>query len=166
MPPFQKKEAHNSDVAVEQYDPIADPKDYDGDIILADKDLIAKDYADELSFMNEPIEIRLQPSTDRNAAMSFPVWVNGKPAEVMTNGRWRELGWLPVATNLTVRRSVLEIILRAKVDTVNTQIFGADTERPENKTPRFTTPVHSVSVLSDPNPKGPAWMTEVIRRTY
>lgn len=166
MPAPPRSELHNSDIKTEQLPPIDDISAYDGDVIPADTSLIAKEYADELKFMDEVVTIRLQPSTDRNAAMAFPVWVNGKAAEVYRNGRWHEIGYLPVSQNLIVRRKVLEVILRAKVDQISTQIIGAESERPDNRVMRFTTPVHSVSVIEDKNPKGPAWVSEIVRRAY
>lgn len=165
MPPAHR-ELHNSDVKTEQLPPIDDIDAYDGDVVAADSSLIAREYLDELNFMEDKVTIRLQPSTDRNAAMAFPVWVNGKAAEVFRNGRWYEIGYLPVAVNLVVKRKVLEVIVRAKVDTITTQIVGAEMERPDNRIQRFTTPVHSVSVIEDRNPKGAAWMTELMRRAF
>jgi len=162
MPPRQ--EQHNLDTKTEQRPPILDQREEGDDIILVDPDLAAKDYLDDLAFMTEPVTIRLQPSTDKNAATAFPVWVNGKPAETFWNGKWTETGWLPVSKTLVVRRSVLEVILRAKIDTVNTQMQGAD--EPDNRILRFTTPIHSVSILEDRNPKGPAWVSEMTRRNY
>ena len=44
---------------VEQMPPIADPSKYDGDIVLVDN-VGAKEYADELAFMQEPVVIRLE----------------------------------------------------------------------------------------------------------
>jgi len=121
-------------------------------------------YLDELAFMEEAVTIRLEPSSDKNAATAFPIWVNGKMAEVYQNGRWDEIGYLPVGRTLTVRRKVLEVIVRAKVDTVHTEIRDMDSERPNNVAQRFTSPVHSFSILEDRNPRGPAWVQELRRR--
>jgi hypothetical protein len=121
-------------------------------------------YFDELAFMEEPVTIRLEPSSDRNAAMAFPVWVNGKKAEVYQNGRWDEIGYLPVGRVLVVKRSVLEVIIRAKIDTVHTRIDNSDSERPNNREDRFTSPIHSFSIIEDRNPRGAAWVTELRRR--
>lgn len=136
-----------------------------GDVVLVDEPLTT-DYADALAFMEEPVTIRLAPSTDKNAATVFPVWVNGKPAEVFQNGRWQEIGYLPVGQNLVVKRKVLEVILRAKIDRVETVVGDATQEKPANKAVRFTSPVHSVSILEDKNPLGSPWASELMRRNY
>lgn len=161
------KELHNSDVKVEQKPAVnLDTLDRGtGDVVLVDEPLTT-DYADALSFMEEPVTIRLAPSTDKNAATVFPVWVNGKPAEVFQNKRWQEIGYLPVGQNLIVKRKVLEVILRAKIDRVETVVGDATQEKPANKAVRFTSPVHSVSILEDKNPLGSPWASELMRRNY
>lgn len=132
-----------------------------GEIIHASDDA---DYMADLAMMEEPVTIRLEPSSDKNAATAFPVWVNGRKAEVYQNGRWDEIGYLPTGRVLVVKRKVLEVIARAKVDTVHTRVQEMDSERPNNVIERFTSPVHSFSVLEDKNPCGAAWLAEVRRR--
>lgn len=160
-----RKEIHSEDLpAVEQRAAIKDDaNEYEGDVIQADK-APTVDYLDELAFMEEPVTIRLEPSSDANAATAFPVWCNGKRAEVFQQGRWDEIGYLPVGRVLVVRRKILEIIIRAKVDTVHTKVQEMDSERPNNVIQRFTSPVHSFSIISDPNPRGPQWVAELRRR--
>ena len=158
-----RQELHSDTLKIDQHRPIVDTAAYDGDIVLTER-VESRDYADALAFMAEPVTIRLEPSSDKNAATAFPVWVNGKPAEVFQNNRWDEIGYLPVGRVLTVRRSVLEVIIRAKTDTVHTEIRNMDAERPENAVQRFTSPVHSFSIIEDRNPRGAAWVTELRRR--
>jgi hypothetical protein len=149
---------------IEQQPDIVDPAKYDGDIILTDKEQMNADYAAELAFMAEPVTIRLEPSSDKNAATVFPIWVNGRKAEVFQNGGWQEIGYLPVGVVMTVRRYVLEVIIRAKVDTVQTRILDENGERPNNVITRFTSPIHSFSIINDANPRGPQWVAELRRR--
>ena len=150
-------------MGIDQPEPIPNPATYDGDVVLTER-THQQDYLDELAFNEEPVTIRLEPSSDKNAAGAFPIWVNGKPAEVFQFGRWDEIGYLPVGRVLTVKRKVLEVIIRAKVDTVHTQIQEMDSERPNNVIQRFTSPVHSFSIIEDRNPRGAAWVTELRRR--
>lgn len=132
-----------------------------GEIIHASDDA---DYLADLAMMEEPVTIRLEPSADKNAMTSFPVWVNGRGAQVFQNGRWIEIIYLPVGVPLIVKRSVLEVIIRAKTDTVHTKVVNMDAERPQNVVERFTSPVHSFSILEDNNPRGAAWVAELRRR--
>lgn len=158
-----RQELHSDTLKIDQHQPIADTSTYDGDIILTER-IESNDYTDALAFMEEPIKIRLEPSADKNAAGAFPVWVNGKAAEVFQNGRWDEIGYLPVGRPLVVKRKVLEVIIRAKTDTVHTQVIGMDQEQPNNIVQRFTSPVHSFSIMDDRNPRGAAWVQELRRR--
>jgi hypothetical protein len=159
-----RQELHSDKLPIEQKPPIAvNPSAYEGEIVIGEK-IGNADYVRELAFMEEPVTIRLEPSSDKNAAMAFPIWVNGKPAEVFQNNRWDEIGYLPVGRVLVVKRKVLEVIIRAKTDTVHTEIRDMDQERPNNVVQRFTSPVHSFSVIEDRNPRGPAWITELRRR--
>jgi hypothetical protein len=47
---------------------------------------------------------------------------------------------------------------------VHTRIQEMDSERPNNIVQRFTSPVHSFSIIEDANPRGAAWVSEIRRR--
>ncbi len=149
----------------EQMPPVSDPSTYDGDVVLTER-THQQDYLDELAFNEEPVTIRLEPSSDKNAAGALPVWCNGKGAEVLINGQWRECTYLPVGQVLTTKRKYVEVIVRAKVDTIHTKIQEMDSERPNNRIDRFTSPTTSFSIIEDRNPKGAAWVSEIRRRNY
>jgi hypothetical protein len=162
-----RQELHSETLPkIEQPPPIGDTRDYQGDIVTGEK--IGKDdYLDELAFMAEPVTIRLEPSSERNAANVYPVWCNGVAAEILINGVWRAIGYLPVGQVITVKRSVLEIIARAKTEEIRTDYNEReDPDRPANRITRHPRAVHSFSVIEDRNPKGPAWLAEVRRRYF
>jgi hypothetical protein len=157
---------HSSDIKIEQKADISgDTLERDGEIVVAEQ-LPDADWAESMKFNEEPVTIRLEPSSDKNAATSAPVWVNGVPAEVFQNGRWMPIGYLPVGRNLIVKRKVLEVLVRAKLDTVHTKVQEPDSERPNNVIERFTSALHSFSVIEDKNPKGAGWLTELRRRNF
>lgn len=161
-----RQELHSDTLPkVEQRPPVADPSTYGGDIVLTEQ-THKQAYLDELQFMEEPITIRIEPSADRNAPAWMSVWVNGKGAEVFMNGQWLEFKHLPVAQVLITKRKYVEVIIRTKTDTVATKILDQDSERPNNVITRFTSPVHSFSIIDDPNPRGPAWVAELRRRNF
>lgn len=158
---------HSDSVRIDQKPTIIMPDsgkpEHPGEVIIVDKP-INKDYLDELSFQEEPVMIILNPTAEKNAPTSFPVWVNGKGAEVFQNGRWDEIGYLPIGRRLIIKRKYLEVIIRAKLDLVTTAHDDATVERPVNRVNRATSSVHSFSILEDNNPKGRAWAEEMIRR--
>lgn len=154
---------HSEDIKIEQ------KPDIDGDVIerkpeIVRADKIDTDYADALSFAEEPVKIRLEPSTDKNAATFFPIWVNGKGCEVFLNGAWREMAYLPVGQTLTIKRKYLAVIVGSKIDTVHTEIRQPESETPHNVVQRYTSAVHAFSVIEDNNPRGAEWLTELRRR--
>lgn len=166
-PRVRQSEVHSDATKIEQRRPVDDADDRDeGDVILCDPAVADKEYQAELAFMEEPVTIRLEPSADPNAISVFAVWCNGKSAETFSNGRWNEVGWLPVGQVITVKRKILEIIVRTKLDTVSTQILNPDSEHPHNTVKRFTSAVHSFSVIEDRSKRGAAWLTEMRRRNF
>ena len=162
-----KKEFHTGEVAIEQKDPLVTAEDHanrGGETIEAHNVLPSKVYAQQLAFMEEPVLIRLEPSSEKNAATMFPVWNNGKGCEAWINGRWREITYIPVATEVTIKRKYVAILAGAKIDSVTTEIQDEKSERPRNITNRVTTALVTFSILEDKNPLGRAWLTELIRR--
>ena len=157
----------SSTISTEQQPPITDIDAYEGDVVVADRSVNDdKDYTEELAFMEEPVTIRLEPSTEKNASNRFPVWVNGKPAEMMIRGRWYPVGWLPVGETIIIKRKYLEVIIRAKIDRIETKHDDATVDQPRNMVVRNTAPVHAFSIIEDKNPVGVAWASELIRRNF
>lgn len=163
--PMGRKELHSSDVKIEQKDPISDTRKYaeEGDIVLVNS-ADNQPWLDELAFNEEPVTIRIEPSADKFAAAAYPVWNNGKGAEVFQGGRWDEIGYLPVGRILTVKRKTVATMAGAKFDRINTEVVEVQGENPNNLIKRFTSASVSFSVLEDKNPRGGAWLTELVRR--
>lgn len=163
---YVAKEINTADMPVEQKATISDdPSAYDGDIVLVDKPL-NKEWAEAMEFNEEPVTIRLEPSTDKFASNVFEVRVNGKGAEVFQNGKWMEITYLPVGVELITKRKYVEVIIRAKIDTITTDHGNANEENPRNLVKRATTPIHSMSIIRDDNPKSAAWAQELRRRNF
>lgn len=160
-----RQELNSSTVKIEQKPPILDMKKHkeEGDIVLVDENP-NKDWLDELAFNEEPVTIRIEPSAEKHAATAHPVWVNGKGAEVFQRGRWEEIGYLPAGKILIIKRKYLAVLACAKFDRIATEVDEATVENPKNVIQRFTSSAVSFSVIEDKNPKGAAWLTELIRR--
>lgn len=159
-----RREINSDDTKIDQKAPIiGDIADREPEIVKVESELDIE-YADALAFNEEPVTIRLEPSPEKNAAKSFPAWVNGVPAEVLIKDRWYQMGWLPVGLMITVKRKVLAVIASAKIDTIQTDVLDAESERPNNVINRNTSAVHSFSVIEDKNPIGAQWLTELRMR--
>ena len=162
-------ELHTDDIKIEQKAALIgnDVTSHDGEVVVAQQ--VGKkdqDYLDKLAFMEEPVTIRIEPSSQPNAPSAFPIWVNGKGAEILINGRWVEVAYLPVNETLTVKRKYLAVMVVTKIDTVHTRVQEPDGADPTNRIDRITSPVHSFSILSDPNPLGHEWLRELRRRNF
>lgn len=163
----------SSNFKIDQRDPIAvDPHARKPEFVQADESVL-KDtaYADELAFNEEPVTIRLEHSAEKNAATRFPIWNNGKGCEVWLGppaNRWVEMPYIPVGMVITIKRKYLEILIRAKsdrVDTTRTEVRDLDDNGiPNNVVTRVTSAANAFSIISDPNPRGPAWFAELYRR--
>jgi hypothetical protein len=161
------------DVKVEQQKPIdlakAKPRDREGEVMLADPSIIDDDYAAALAFYAEEVTIRINPSTEKNAAQFVPVWVNGRPAEVKgLDGMFhvRHGGYLPVNEDLTLRRSAVEVLARAKITNIQHDADPRREDHQNNIVVPTTSMAHSFTVIRDENPRGPAWLREQIRRNF
>lgn len=163
-----RTELHSSDVKIAQHDDlVGDLAGRKGDIVTGERitmNNVSNDYLDELAFNEEPVTIRIEPSSEKNAAAHFPIWVNGKGGEVLINGEWVPVGYLPVNTVLTIKRKYVEVLMRAKIDTVTTDVIEEKNKDPINKVKRFTSAVNSFSIIKDDNPLSQAWLTEIRRR--
>lgn len=161
-----KKEIHSDDIKIEQKpDIIDDPSKYEGDIVIAQQ-MPNKDWMNEMAFNDEPVTIRLEPSSDKNAPTSFPIWNNGTGCEVWQGGRWQVITYIPVGRVVTIKRKYLATLIGAKTDTVHTKVQEPESERPNNIIERYTSAVSSFSVIEDKNPRGAEWMQELRRRNF
>ena len=159
---------HTDDIKIEQKVPLVGDFDSEREpeIVRAEPES-ANAYADELSFMDEPVTIRLEPSASENAPPKYPIWVNGKGAEVFINDRWQEVTYLPVGQVLITKRKYVGVLATAKSDSVRTSHDAPGmAEFINNRTDRRTTAVASFSIIEDRNPRGAAWLTELRRRNF
>lgn len=136
-----------------------------GEIMLLDGIEVDEAYLAELAFNEEWLEILINPSTHKNAASIFENWSNGVGAEMLINGKPVIVRDLPVGRPITVKRKIVEQIIRARVTEVRTIYESINVENPRNEIGRTDSRVHSFSVLHDPaGAKGHEWMRMVYER--
>jgi len=158
------REQHSADTRIDQKAVITDGRPEGDNIVQADSSLTA-DMLSELAFMEDPVTIRIEPSSAENAPPAIDCWVNGRGAEALINGRWMQLGWLPVGVVVTTKRKYLEVLAKAKRDRITTNVVKLpDSER--NEIQRATTSIAPFSVISDPSPKGADWLTHLLQRNF
>ncbi len=101
-------------------------------------------------FMNEPVDVMINESTDPNADPMPTVFVNGTPQRFF-RGRVQ-----------TVKRKYVEALARAKQTHVGTREFTNHEGALDVKITRSTGLRFPFSVMADANPNGPAWLKKVL----
>lgn len=162
-----RQEHHSADTRIEQRPVVTGDHDR-AHVVEADPAILAKkDYLDRIAMGEEPVTIRISPSTEKNAPQSYYCAVNGKGAEVLlNNGEWVSLLYLPVGVNMIVKRKYVEILARAKVDSIETDHGDATVAQPHNRTKSTTSSLASFSIIRDDNPRSKAWLEDIMRRNY
>lgn len=154
-----RRELNPDDLRPEQKADIdLDHDDRQAKAIEPQKVMPNKEHLAKLAFNEEPVTIRLEPTSAANAATHHRFWNQGIPAEVMVEGRWKQWGWLPVNQIVTVKRKTVEQIARARVENIKTHHDDATVERPRNMVERRTTMLNPMSVIQDANPAGHDWL--------
>ncbi len=162
---YNRKELHSEDF------PIAQKADIDLDSPIIHGEALANiagdvnhaaDYLAQLAFNEEPVTILIEENSRSDFPETHvPVQVNGKPAEVLQNGKWLPIGWLPVGIEITTKRKYVEVLARSKTDGIKTVHDEGNVERPRNTVQRRTSANYPMSILEDRNPKGREWLSRV-----
>lgn len=125
---------------------VADPANAGIDSIHGDYGL--KDVVADEAFMQEPVDIRLMPTTDVNAPPTACVSVNGVTA------------WIPRNRTVRVRRAHVEVLARMKESR-----YTQEEVTPQNPGGRLIESVGLVypfTVIRDANPRGGAWLERIL----
>lgn len=112
---------------------------------------MGKDFYEELRFMEEPIDVMIHESTDPAAEMVPEVFHNGVPQRFI-RGKVQ-----------TVKRKFIEVLARAKKTTFKQEIYA---DRLTGDAVQRMIPQSALQypfqIVSDPNPRGPAWLRKVL----
>lgn len=107
------------------------------------------DYLEALAFNEEPIDVMVHESTDRNAEPLVDIYVNGTVQRFM-RGQVQ-----------TVKRKYVEVLARAKQTSIQTSIQQTNDEV-FNRINKHTALRYPFSIHRDPNPKGAAWIKSIL----
>jgi hypothetical protein len=161
----QSKEVHTSDMGVGQQPTVdldARLENPEPETIEPVQGFLSKNYAEDLAFNEQPVKIRLEPSSEKFAPRVADGWVNGVGIEVLMNGKWVALGYIPVGQVVVTKRKYVEVLARAKHDSVTTQVVETPGEDPRNYAHRFTSVKYPFSVIEDRSPNGSDWLQRLI----
>lgn len=163
-----RKETSTADMAIPQKNDI--DISLDSPIIhgeqmpnIAHEQELAKSHQAALAFMEEPVTILIEENSSADFPETHvPVSVNGKNAEVLQNGQWMEIGWLPIGVPLVTKRKYVEVLARSRTDAIRTQHDDATVERPRNTIRRTTRAQYPLSIIEDRNPRGHEWLSRIV----
>lgn len=110
------------------------------------------DYAAELAFNEEFVDVVVHESTDKNAEAIVDLYCNGTPQRFIRGQTQR------------VRRKFVEILARARQTSITTKTHanGEDGEA-VNRISKHTAVRYPFSVVYDANPKGGAWLKQLLQ---
>lgn len=137
------------------------------DIVQAEDDIPAlkKNYMADLKFNEDPVTIRITShSKDGFAQKHIESWVNGKGAEVLTNGKFISVAYLPVNTNLTTKRKYVEQLMTSMPVNVKTRHDKGDVDQPRNWVEFESAASYSISIIRDDSPAGSDWAESIMYR--
>ena len=164
----RRRETHSEEFAIGQKSDIDLSLDQE---IIHGEDLpnIAGDLGHEkalaaaLAFNEEPVTLLIEESsgTSETPETYVEVSVNGRKAEVLMDGKWVPVGWLPLGVEFTTKRKFVEILARAKPDSIKTMHDDATVEKPQNKVRRSTRAAYPMSIIEDRNPAGREWLSRI-----
>lgn len=107
-----------------------------------------KDYADQLAFMEEVVDVVVHESTDQNAEAIVDVYCNGVPQRFIRG------------VNQKVKRKFVEILANARQTSLKTKVHQ-DSENVYNRIDKHTALRYPFS-MQDPNPKGQVWLKNLL----
>lgn len=127
------------------------------------------DEADNLlkmeAFMNEPVEIIIHRSHEKNFAPKTTdlIAINGVWAEVLGPKGWMRLGYLPRGQRIVVKRKIVEVIARCSIDSVNTNVEQLPDADPINRIEKTRTYALPFQLVHDKNTEmGPEWFEKLM----
>ena len=164
---YQRKEVHSADM------PMSDAGNIDlslgqqvshGEplVHIASETLAQGDFLAQLAFMEEPVTVCIEENSGNDFPETHvPVYVNGKGAEVLLDGRWTEFGWLPIGPQLVTKRKYVEVLARSRSTTIKTVVEDATVPMPRNEVSRKNRANYPLTILHDANPRGRDWLAAV-----
>lgn len=137
------------------------------DIVIAEDDIPAlkKKYMADLAFNEEPVVILINGhSRDKDSPKNIACWVNGKGIEILLNGKFVPLGYVPIGKQVTTKRKYVENLMTSAPVTVATIVGPATVEQPTQEIQFQRAAEYSISIIRDESPAGADWAESIMYR--
>jgi len=149
-----RKEIYTGDYTIGQDVPRDMPLDGDARIEPQEIEVVGgpviDDLAPALAFMEEPVDVLVHDSADRNAEPIVETGVNGR-VQFFIRGQTQ-----------TVKRKFVECLARAKTTTYSQQKYSDANGNDAIRNVPHTALRYPFSVVNDRNPNGAAWLKKVL----
>lgn len=133
-------------------------------VVKVDSELNDDAFHDE-AFLNEPVTILINRSHEKNFAPKCTdlVAINGIWAEMLVNGEWLRIGYLPRGRAITIKRKYVEVLARARYDSFQTEVLQPVNEDPINNVTSIANYTLPFQMIKDDNqPKGQEWLEKLL----
>ena len=130
--------------------PLAGMTRTDQEIVIMDETPTMDDYAKELAFMEEIVEVMVHESQEENPDLIVDLYCNGVPQ--------RFIRGVPIK----VKRKYVEILANARTERMKTNVVreGDNVYNRVNKHTALRYPFQ----MQDPNPRGQAWLKGLLAK--
>lgn len=169
--PRAKREVHTGDIKPPEIDPLTgDEITEESRIENATHESIVEasadvSFYDHLAYGEQPVTIRIERSSEKNAPKFADCYVNGRGAEVLNNSKWMSVGWLPCGIVITTKRKFVEVLMRSRPNDCETEVVQHDGQDPINKLNFSVRQKFPISIITDKNPIDPSgheWATRIM----
>lgn len=109
------------------------------------------DYAQELAFGEEIVDVVVHESTDKNAEPIVDVYCNGTPQRFIRGMQQK------------VKRKFVGILAQARQTSISTKVSAmGENGEPVNRIDKHSAVRYPFSVVYDANPRGAAWLRNLL----
>ena len=118
----------------------------------------------QLAYNEQPVTIRIERSSDKGVKHA-DCYVNGRGAELLIEGKWLSVGYMPCGVVITTKRKYVEVLMRSRPDDLNTEIIEVPNQNPLNRITYTTRQKYPVSIIEDRHPidpSGHAWAERIM----
>lgn len=164
-----KREIHTGDMQVPQK-PSVNLDTFDEDARKEHSTVILEATADnnfleQLAYAEQPVTIRVERSSEKNAPRFADCYVNGRGAELLHQGKWQSVGWIPCGVVVTTKRKYVEVLMRSRPDDCETDVIMHEGQDPFNKLNFTTRQKFPISIIEDKHPIDPSgyeWASRIM----
>jgi len=126
---------------------------------------VSGDYHAHLAYAEQPVTIRVERENSKNAASYVECYVNGRGAEILHDGKWLPVGWVPCGVPFTTKRKYVEVLMRSRPVDLETEVIMPNDANPMNRLIQTSRQKFPLSIIKDDRPIDPSgveWASRIM----